>query len=185
MNKKEAVAKLKNATRSIVDYPKPGIVFRDLTTVFQDADAMKIALDLLNEALPKSSNGDLAFDKYAGVEARGFLLAGAMSGKSGGGVVLMRKPGKLPHEKIRVSYSLEYGEDALEVHRDAIVPGEKLVVIDDLLATGGTAEAACSLVEKLGGEVAKVLFLVELPELEGRKRLEKYDVESIFSFEGH
>jgi adenine phosphoribosyltransferase len=120
----------------------------------------------------------------AGIEARGFILSGALSGKLGGGVVMMRKPGKLPYAKKRVEYKLEYGEDALEVHEDAISPGERIIIVDDLLATGGTAEAGCTLVEELGGVVVKVLFLVELPDLEGRKRLSRYNVESVFSFEG-
>ncbi len=127
----------------------------------------------------------IVFDKLVGIEARGFVLAGALAAKIGGGVVLLRKPGKLPYEKRGIEYKLEYGEDALEVHEDAIQPGEKVVVVDDLLATGGTAEAGCKLVEELGGVVVKVLFLVELPELKGRKKLAQYDIESIMTFEGH
>lgn len=144
-----------------------------------------MALDLLIEALKGEDSEFIAFDKMVGIEARGFVLSGALAGKIGGGVVLLRKPGKLPYEKRRIEYKLEYGEDALEVHKDAIQPGEKIVVVDDLLATGGTAEAGCKLVEELGGVVVKVLFLVELPELNGRQRLSQYDIESIISFEGH
>ena len=127
----------------------------------------------------------LAFEKLAGIEARGFVLAGALAARMGGGVALLRKPGKLPYKKRGIEYKLEYGEDALEMHVDAIRPGEKVVVIDDLLATGGTAEAGCKLVEEAGGEIVKVLFLVELPELKGREKLKAYDIDSIITFEGH
>ena len=142
-------------------------------------------LELMTESLRNGNADFLPFDKLAGIEARGFVLAGALAAKMGGGVVLLRKPGKLPYEKKRIEYKLEYGEDALEVHKDAVLPGEKVIVIDDLLATGGTAEAGCKLIEELGGEIVKVLFLVELPELEGRKKLSAYDVDAIISFEGH
>ncbi len=185
MNHTNAVEYLKGITRSIQDYPKQGIVFRDLTTIFQDGEAFSIALELLTESLKGEDSDFVAFDKLVGIEARGFVLAGALAGKIGGGVVLLRKAGKLPYEKRSIKYKLEYGEDALEVHNDAILPGEKIIVVDDLLATGGTAEAGCKLVEELGGEVVKVLFLVELPELEGRKKLSAYDIDSIISFEGH
>ena len=184
MNKQEAIAHLMRATRSISDYPKKGIVFRDLTTIFQDGESMDIALNLMTELMSAGQSGIISYDKFAGIEARGFLLAGALSGRLGGGVVMMRKPGKLPYKKRRINYKLEYGEDALEVHEDAISPGEGIVVVDDLLATGGTAEAGCKLVEELGGIVLKVLFLVELPDLQGRRKLKKYDVESVISFRG-
>jgi len=184
MKYSEATTYLKNATRSIMDYPKKGIIFRDLTTIFQDRKAMDITLDLLSGYLTDKDSSIIPYDKFAGIEARGFLLAGALSGKMGGGVIMIRKPGKLPYKKKRIEYKLEYGEDALEIHEDAIRPGERVVVVDDLLATGGTAEAGCKLVEELGGEVVKVLFLVELPDLEGRQKLEKYNIESVISFEG-
>jgi len=122
--------------------------------------------------------------KLIAIEARGFVLAGAISGRVGGGIVMVRKPGKLPSAKKKVEYQLEYGSDALEIHEDAINPGERVIVIDDLLATGGTAEAGCKLVESLGGVVEKILFLVELPVLKGRDRLAGYDIESVFTFEG-
>jgi adenine phosphoribosyltransferase len=185
MNHERDVQYLKSITRSIQDYPKEGIVFRDLTTIFQNWKAFSKALELMTESLKGMDGEFVSFDKFAGIEARGFVLAGALAGKMDKGVVLLRKPGKLPYETKRVEYKLEYGEDALEVHMDAILPGEKVIVIDDLLATGGTAEAGCKLVEELGGEVLKVRFLVELPELEGRLRLSAYDVEAIISFEGH
>jgi adenine phosphoribosyltransferase len=175
---------LKRITRSIPDYPKYGIIFRDLTTIFQDEKGMALAIDLLSEGLTKSVTGDRMYDKLVGVESRGFVLAGAIAGKLGGGVVLARKPGKLPYKKHRVDYMLEYGEDGLEMHEDAILPGERIVIMDDLLATGGTAEAACKLVEKLGGIIVKVLFLVELPDLNGREKLAPYRVDSILKFSG-
>lgn len=184
MKHDEATAYLKKATRSIIDYPKKGIIFRDLTTIFQDTMAMAIAVDSLSSYLVDKNSLKIPFDKFAAIEARGFLIAGALSGKMGGGVVMMRKPGKLPYKKKRIDYKLEYGEDALEVHEDAIRAGERIIVVDDLLATGGTAEAGCKLVEELGGEVIKVLFLVELPDLKGRQKLEKYNVASVISFEG-
>ena len=183
MSREEQINYLKEITRSIVNYPKEGIIFRDLTPVFQDKKGMAILTDLLSASvLNEIKRGDV--NKMVAVESRGFILAGAVSGKMGGGVVLVRKPGKLPAKTRSVSYLLEYGEDVLEIHEDAIVPGEEVVVIDDLLATGGTAEAACKLVESLGGVVRKILFLVELPDLGGRKRLSKYVVEAIFAFEG-
>lgn len=184
LDRTEAAKYLKKSTRSIRDYPKEGIIFRDLTTIFQDAEAMKLSLDMLSDFLMDENSEPILFDKLAGIEARGFLLAGGLSGKLGGGVVMMRKPGKLPYKKRRVDYKLEYGEDGLEVHEDAIKRGERVVVVDDLLATGGTAEAGCKLVEELGGVVIKVLFLVELPELNGREKLARYDIDSVISFEG-
>lgn len=185
MNKEEVASFLKNATRSIPDYPKPGIVFRDLTTIFQNGEAFALALDQLEKSLKDENSKDLAFNKFVGIEARGFVLAGALAARLGGGVALLRKPGKLPYKKRGIEYKLEYGEDALEMHVDAVLPGEKVVIVDDLLATGGTAEAGCKLVEEAGGEIVKVLFLVELPELKGRLRLNPYDIDSIVSFEGH
>lgn len=185
MNQNEAARRLKNATRSIQDYPKPGIVFRDLTTIFQDGEFFSMALESLINCLKGDNSLFIRFDKLAAIEARGFILAGALAAKLGGGVALLRKPGKLPYKKRTVEYKLEYGEDALEMHVDAIQPGERVIVIDDLLATGGTAEAGCKLVEQAGGEIIKVLFLVELPELGGRKKLQNYDVKSVIAFEGH
>ena len=137
------------------------------------------------DRLKDQSGKPLLFEKLAGIEARGFVLAGALAARTGGGVALLRKPGKLPYKKRGIEYKLEYGEDALEMHLDAIQPGEKVVVVDDLLATGGTAEAGCKLVEEAGGKIVKVLFLVELPELKGRDKLISYEVESIITFEGH
>lgn len=184
VSREEKVAYLKAITRSIPDYPKPGIIFRDLTTIFQDQKAMKLSLEMMSEFLEDPESTHQQFDKFVAVEARGFILAGGLSGKLGGGIVMARKPGKLPHKRKSISYQLEYGEDSLEIHVDAIQPGDKVVVIDDLLATGGTAEAACKLIRELGGEIVKVLFLVELPELKGRERLGAYPVDSVLFFEG-
>jgi adenine phosphoribosyltransferase len=183
MDRNEAVNYLRRITRSIEDHPRKGIVFRDLSTIFQDREAMSLALNMLADLLKDERGNLVLFDKLAGIEARGFLLAGALCGKLGGGVVMMRKPGKLPYKKRRIDYKLEYGEDGLEVHEDAIKPGERVVVVDDLLATGGTAEAGCKLVELLGGKVVKVLFLVELPGLCGRDRLSRYPVDSVITFQ--
>ncbi|MCP4310065.1 MAG: adenine phosphoribosyltransferase [Bacteroidetes bacterium] len=183
MNREESINYLKEITRSIEDHPKEGIVFRDLTTVFQDAKAMGIVTNLLSASVCENGN-EPPVDKLVAIEARGFLLAGAISGRIGGGIVMVRKAGKLPAKKRKIAYQLEYGEDALEIHEDAIRPGERVFIIDDLLATGGTAEAGCKLVESLGGIVEKILFLVELPELAGRKKLAAYNIESIYSFEG-
>jgi len=185
MKKEEAIQFLKKATRSIPDYPIPGIIFRDLTTIFQSGEAFALALEMLQDCLKDENSESRTFDKFVGIEARGFILAGALAAKMGGGVALLRKPGKLPFKKRRIKYKLEYGEDALEMHVDAIQPGENVVVVDDLLATGGTAEAGCKLVEAAGGAIVKVLFLVELPELNGRKKLSPYEVNSIITFEGH
>jgi len=184
MKHAEQIEYLKNITRSIQDYPQAGIVFRDLTTIFQDRKAFSMAVEMMEDSLKTQNPGRGSFDKFAGIEARGFVLAGALATKTNKGLVLLRKPGKLPHETLRVEYQLEYGEDALEIHRDAILPGERVVVVDDLLATGGTAEAACQLVEMLGGIVSKVLFLVELPDLHGRNKLSQYQVNAMFAFEG-
>jgi len=185
MNQEEVVQHLKNVTRSIPDYPKPGIVFRDLTTIFQNSEAFSMALDQLIFCLRGENSQAVSFDKFVGIEARGFVLAGALAARMGGGVALLRKPGKLPYKKRGIEYKLEYGEDALEMHVDAIQPGERVVVVDDLLATGGTAEAGCKLVEEAGGKIIKVLFLVELPELNGRHKINTYDIDSIICFEGH
>ena len=175
---------LKDAVRSIPDYPKKGIIFRDLSTVFQDKEAFAVALGLLEDRIKGENEEPFPFDKIAGIEARGFILAGAMAARLGGGVVMLRKPGKLPYKRKTVEYTLEYGRDAMEIHEDAISPGERIILIDDLLATGGTAEAACKLIEQSGGIVVKILFLVELPDLGGRNKLKDYDTEAIIGFEG-
>lgn len=165
--------------RSIPDFPKPGILFRDITPVLQHAEALSAALDLHLHAI-----GDLLghIDVVAGVESRGFLFGMALAQRMGAGFVLVRKPGKLPAETIEVAYALEYGTDRLQIHADAITPGQRVVVVDDLLATGGTALATCRLIEQLGGKIQAALFLIELVALQGRKRIESRRVEAILQY---
>jgi adenine phosphoribosyltransferase len=163
--------------RDIPDFPKPGIVFKDITPLMADASALREAVDQL--AAPAR---DLGVDVVIGAEARGFLLGPALALALGAGFVLARKPGKLPHDTVSAEYALEYGTDMLELHSDAVAHGARVLVHDDLLATGGTARALCQLVEQLGGRVVGCHFLVELAFLEGRKRLDGYDVRSLVSY---
>jgi len=162
---------LKSAIRTIPDFPKKGILFRDVTTLIKNKDAFKYTVDDLVASLE-----GISVDAVVGPEARGFVVGSALAYALGAGMILARKPGKLPHETIRHEYELEYGVDALEIHKDAIEPGQKVVVVDDLLATGGTASAVIRLVEQAGGEVVAVRFIMELSELAGRKNFENYDV---------
>jgi adenine phosphoribosyltransferase len=157
---------IRSRIRDIPDFPKPGIVFKDITPLLADPEAFGACLDLFAERLEP-----LKIDAIMGIESRGFIFGGALAYKMKKRFVPARKPGKLPYEKIRVEYELEYGTDALEVHKDAIAKGERVLVLDDLLATGGTASGACDLVRKLGGEVAAVAFVVELAFLNGAARL--------------
>lgn len=168
---------LESVIRAVPDFPKPGIMFRDITPVLLQPDALKAALDGLAGLI-----ADRRWDKLAGIESRGFLFGAPLAERFGRGMVMMRKPGKLPADTISASYALEYGEATLEIHRDAVAPGEKVMIVDDLLATGGTAAAAASLVRELGGEVAGHLFLVELEGLGGRKRLGDDPVFSLVNF---
>lgn len=154
---------LKDKIRNIPDFPKPGIIFRDLTTLLKDGEAFSYVIDIMSEETKKYGPS-----KIAGIEARGFILGAAVAAKLGIGFVPIRKPGKLPHDIERLNYKLEYGEDCLEVHVDAVSKNEKIVLIDDLLATGGTASAACNLLAKLGAEVAAAGFLVDLEALGGK-----------------
>jgi len=162
--------------RNIPDFPKKGILFRDITPLLQDAISFRKAIDLLAEQCPKE------IDLIVSVEARGFILGAALAYKLGVGFIPVRKPGKLPYETEKVKYELEYGEDIVEIHKDAIKKGDKVLVFDDLLATGGTARAICDLVEKLGGEIKKVLFLIELASLKGREKLKEYNVFSLIRY---
>jgi len=157
---------LKQIVRTVPNFPIPGIPFKDVTTLLKDAGASRQAVDLLAE-----ESADSKIDLVAGIEARGFLFAPILAYRLNAGVVPLRKPGKLPAETRKVQFELEYGSDALEIHTDAIQPGNRVLVADDLLATGGTAEAACHLVENAGGIVAGVAFLIELSYLRGRDRL--------------
>lgn len=154
---------LKEKIRDIPDFPKPGIVFRDLTTLFKDGEAFAYVIDLLSQEAKK-----VQAHKIAAIEARGFIVGAAVAAKLGLGFVPIRKPGKLPHDIERLNYKLEYGEDCLEIHVDAVTQNEKVVLIDDLIATGGTASAACKLLEKLGGKVVAAGFVVNLEGLGGK-----------------
>lgn len=171
--------KLEDYVVSIPDYPEPGIIFRDVTSILQDAEGLQLAIDSLQKKLES-----LDFDVIAGTESRGFIFGMPIAYNLHKPFVLVRKKGKLPRETVSVSYDLEYGSAEIEMHKDSIKPGQKVVLIDDLIATGGTIEAAAKLVEQLGGEVVKIIFLMELAGLHGREKLSKYDVESVIRYEG-
>ena len=165
--------------RSIPDFPEPGIIFRDITSVLQDADGLQLAIDSMIKLLD-----GVDFDVVAGTESRGFIFGVPIAYEMHKPFVPVRKKGKLPCETISQSYDLEYGQATIEMHKDSIKPGQKVVLVDDLIATGGTIEAAIKLVEQLGGEVVKVIFLMELAGLKGRERLKGYDVASVITYEG-
>lgn len=164
--------------RSIKDFPKQGIMFRDITTLLKDPDALKETISQLYD-IAKDKN----ISKVVGIESRGFILGGALAEKLGCGFVPVRKPNKLPAERISESYYLEYGEDKIEIHKDAIQKGDRVLMHDDLLATGGTMEAACKLIEKLGGEVVQISFIIELSFLNGRDKLKNYEVNSLVVYD--
>ncbi|RKD34649.1 adenine phosphoribosyltransferase [Thermohalobacter berrensis] len=168
---------LRTKIRNIKDFPKEGINFKDITTVLKDKDAFKECIDQIADQLK-----DKEIDIIVGPEARGFLIGAPLAYKLGAGFVPVRKPGKLPAETISAEYELEYGTDKLEIHKDAIKPGQKVVVVDDLLATGGTVKSTVSLIEELGGEVVAISFFIELEFLKGREALEGYEVNSIVKF---
>ena len=171
--------KVEDYVVSIPDFPEPGIIFRDVTSVIQDADGLQLAIDEMQKLLD-----GVEFDVIAGAESRGFVFGMPIAYNMKKPFVLVRKKGKLPRETVEMSYDLEYGSATIEMHKDSIKPGQKVVLIDDLIATGGTIEAAAKLVEQLGGEVVKIIFLMELSGLEGRKKLAKYDVGSVVCYEG-
>ena len=173
---------LRASIRSIPDYPKPGIMFRDITTLLGDARAFRRAVDALVQPW-----AGMKIDKVAGIEARGFILGGAVAHQVSAGFVPIRKKGKLPHKRVSIAYALEYGEDKIEMHDDALVAGERVVLVDDLIATGGTAEAAVKLLRQLGADVLAACFVIDLPELGGAAELRKLDVpvRTLISFEGH
>ena len=164
---------------SIPDFPEPGIIFRDVTSVLQDADGLRLAIDLMQEKLK-----GLEFDLIAGSESRGFIFGAPIAYNLHKPFIPIRKKGKLPRETVSIQYELEYGTAELEMHRDAVKPGQKVVLVDDLIATGGTNEAMIRLVEGLGGEVVKAVFLRELAGLKGRERLKEYDVDSVIIYPG-
>lgn len=170
---------LKDYVRSIKDFPEPGIIFRDVTSVLQDADGLKLAIDSMIGLLD-----GVEFDVIAGAESRGFILGAPIAYAMGKPFVLIRKKGKLPCETIEQTYDLEYGSATIEMHKDSIKPGQKVVIVDDLIATGGTVEAAIKLVEQLGGDVVKVIFMMELAGLKGREKLAGYEVDSAIVYEG-
>jgi adenine phosphoribosyltransferase len=172
---------VKDYIRTIVDFPHEGIMFRDVTTLFADARGFRMAIDQLLHPY-----AGVRFDKVVGLEARGFILGGAIAHQLSVGFVPVRKKGKLPGAVISEDYTLEYGEAVVEIHDDAIQPGEKILLVDDLLATGGTAEAGLKLIERLGGEVIGCAFIIDLPDLGGRKKLEAMgmDVQALCAFEG-
>lgn len=165
--------------RSIPDFPEPGIIFRDITSVLQDKDGLRLAIDKLQEKL-----SDVDFDIIVGPESRGFIFGVPIAYNMNKAFVPVRKKGKLPSETVSMDYELEYGKATIEIHKDAIKPGQRVVIIDDLIATGGTIEAITKLVELLGGKVVKIVFLIELEGLKGRERLMGYDVDAVIKYEG-
>ena len=173
---------LRDSIRTIADYPKPGILFRDITTLLGDAQAFRTAIDQLVQPWAGQN-----IDKVAGIEARGFILGGAIAHQLSAGFIPVRKKGKLPHETVRIAYSLEYGIDEMEVHRDAVTPGERVILVDDLIATGGTATAAVGLLRAIGAEVIAACFVIDLPDLGGAARIAALGVpvRTLVSFDGH
>lgn len=171
--------KIEEYVKSIPDFPEKGIIFRDVTSVLQDADGLHLAIDEMQKFLE-----GVEFDVIAGTESRGFIFGVPIAYNLHKAFVPVRKKGKLPRETVSAEYELEYGKAEIEMHRDAIQPGQKVVLVDDLIATGGTIEAAARLVEELGGEVVKIIFLMELEGLKGREKLKGYDVESVIHYEG-
>lgn len=176
------MSELKTLVRTIKDYPKPGIMFRDVTTLFADAQGFKATIAQLAEPFRTQP-----IDAVAGIEARGFILGGAVADRLGCGFIPVRKKGKLPHKTVAQDYDLEYGTDTIEIHEDAIKTGERILIVDDLIATGGTAEAAGKLIRHCGGEVVAAAFVVDLPELGGVKRLSAMGITShcLMAFDGH
>ena len=175
---KEHTDLIKSKIRDVADFPREGIVFKDITTVLRDYEAFKHCIDLLAKHFEKQK-----IDYIAGIESRGFIFGSALAYKMGKGFIPIRKPGKLPSQTERVSYELEYGTDSLEIHTDAIEPGKRVLIVDDLLATGGTAEAALKLVKKIGGVVIGIAFVVELEFLNGREKLpEDCQITRLISF---
>lgn len=171
--------KIEDYVRSIPDFPEPGIIFRDVTSILQDADGLTMAIDLMQDCLK-----DTDVDVIVGTESRGFMFGVPIAYNLHKPFVPVRKKGKLPCETVSRSYDLEYGSATIEMHKDSIKPGQKVAVIDDLIATGGTVEAAVKLIEELGGEVVKIVFLMELAGLKGCEKLAGYDVASVIRYEG-
>ena len=168
----------KQMIRNVPDFPKKGIMFRDITTLLEDKDSFRKSADALYEL-----SKELHIDKVVGIDSRGFIFGGILANKLGTGFVLVRKPGKLPAETLSQSYTLEYGEDMLEIHKDSISPGDRILLHDDLLATGGTARAACDLIEKAGGIIVQVSFIIELAFLGGKDKFKDYRINSLVSYD--
>jgi adenine phosphoribosyltransferase len=168
---------LKSRIRDVPDFPKPGIIFKDITTILLDPEALRETIDILRGHLEQKD-----FDLIVGIEARGFIFGAAVAYSLNKGFIPVRKPGKLPAETVRQTYDLEYGTDSIEIHKDAIKPGQKIIVLDDLLATGGTAAATVKLVESLGGKVLEAAFVVELAFLNGREKFKGLDIFSIVQY---
>lgn len=171
--------KLEEYVMSIPDFPEKGIIFRDVTSVLQDADGLRLAIDTMQEKIK-----DMDFDVVAGPESRGFIFGTPIAYNNKKPFVLIRKAGKLPRETVSVSYDLEYGQAAIEMHKDSVKPGQRVLIVDDLIATGGTTEAMIKLIESLGGEVAGIVVLIELAGLAGRERLQGYRLESAICYPG-
>lgn len=171
--------KVEDYIRSIPDFPEPGIIFRDVTSVLMDADGLQLAINEMQKKLE-----GLDFDVVAGTESRGFIFGMPIAYNLKKPFVLIRKQGKLPCETVSKTYDLEYGQATIEMHKDAVKPGQKVVIVDDLIATGGTVEAAAQLIEELGGEVAGMVFLIELAGLKGRDKLGKYKIDSVVCYPG-
>lgn len=171
--------KLEEYVVSIPDYPEKGIIFRDVTSILEDPEGLQLSIRELQDKLE-----DMDFNIVIGPESRGFIFGMPIAYALGKAFIPVRKKGKLPCETVSAEYDLEYGKAEIEIHKDAVKPGQKVVLVDDLIATGGTMEASCKLVEQLGGEVVKILFLMELAGLKGREKLAKYDVASVITYEG-
>jgi adenine phosphoribosyltransferase len=173
---------IKEAIRTIADYPRPGVQFRDITTLLGNARTFRRVVDELVEPWTTAK-----VDRVAGIEARGFILGGAVAHQLAAGFVPVRKKGKLPHETVRIAYSLEYGLDEMEVHKDAVKPGEKVILVDDLIATGGTAEAAVKLLREIGADVIAAVFVIDLPALNGAEKIRALGVpvHTLLAFDGH
>ena len=173
---------IKSTIRTIPDYPRPGILFRDITTLLGNARAFRRAVDELVQPF-----AGMGIEKVAGMEARGFILGGAVAHQLSAGFVPIRKKGKLPHDKVSIAYSLEYGLDEMEMHSDAVVPGERVILIDDLIATGGTAEGAVKLLKQIGADVVAACFVIDLPDLGGADKVRALGVpvRALLAFEGH
>ncbi len=172
--------KMEDYVRAIPDFPEPGIIFRDVTSVLQDPDGLKLAIDSMAGLLE-----GVDFDVIAGTESRGFMFGVPIAYQLGKGFVPVRKKGKLPCETVSAKYDLEYGSAEIEMHKDAVKPGQKVVLVDDLIATGGTLAASVGLIEQLGGEVVKIILLMELAGLKGRDKLGGYEVASVITYEGN